>query len=61
MIGAIDGCNINFKAPKNQQDSYIDKNDKHSIKMQAVATANKMFININVGFPGSVHDARVSF
>lgn len=55
----MDGSNVNFKAPVDQQDSYIDKNDKHSIKIQAVVTATRIFTNINVGFPGSVHDSRV--
>lgn len=59
VIGAIDGCNIPFKAPHSQQDSYIDKNDNHSIKFQAIATASKIFTNLNIGYPGSVHDARV--
>lgn len=61
VIGAIDCCNIPIKAPKDQQESYIDRKSRHSIKLQAIATADKMFTNIMVGFPGSVHDSRVSF
>lgn len=59
VIGAIDVCNIKFKAPLNQQESYIDKNSNHSIKLQAIVTANKIFTNIMVGYPGSAHDSRV--
>ncbi|XP_023312532.1 protein ALP1-like, partial [Anoplophora glabripennis] len=59
VVGAIDGTNIKFKAPLEQQDSYIDKNDTHSIKLQAICTSQKIFINIMAGFPGSAHDSRV--
>lgn len=59
IIGAMDCCNIHFKAPLAQQDSYIDRKMQHSIKLQGIATANKLFSNVFVGFPGSAHDARV--
>ncbi|KAJ8930632.1 hypothetical protein NQ314_016547 [Rhamnusium bicolor] len=60
VSGAIDGSNIKFKAPLSQQESYIDKNCNHSIKLQIIATKEKIITNImNVGFPGSVHDSRV--
>ncbi|KAI4455474.1 hypothetical protein MML48_9g00002310 [Holotrichia oblita] len=59
VIGAIDVCNISFKAPADQHESYIDRKLRHSIKLQGICTKNKIFINIMVGFPGSVHDSRV--
>lgn len=52
-------CNIAIKAPKDQQESYIDRKHRHSIKLQAISTTNKIFTHIMVGFPGSVHDSRV--
>lgn len=60
VLAAIDVCNIPFKAPKEQQDSYIDRKLQHSIKLQAMCITDKIFTNINVGWPGSVHDGRVS-
>ncbi|KAG5880935.1 hypothetical protein JTB14_022311 [Gonioctena quinquepunctata] len=59
VVGAVDCCNIEFKPPHEQQDSYINKNSKHFIKLQGLVTSNKIFTNINVGFPGSAHDSRV--
>lgn len=59
VIGAVDVCNIKFKPPKQQQASYCDKNKNHSIKLQGIVTANKVFSNIMVGYPGSAHDSRV--
>ncbi|KAJ8944392.1 hypothetical protein NQ314_009488 [Rhamnusium bicolor] len=60
VVGGVDGSNIKFKAPLSQQESYIDKNCNHSIKLQIIATKEKIITNMNVGFPGSVHDSRTS-
>ncbi|XP_068905219.1 uncharacterized protein [Tenebrio molitor] len=59
VVGAIDVCNVPFKAPLDQQESYIDRKMKHSIKLQAVVGPQKTFLYTNIGFPGSVHDSRV--
>lgn len=59
VVGAIDVCNINFKCPAENQHSYIDRKLNHSIKLQAIATSKKIFTQIMVGYPGSVHDSRV--
>ncbi|XP_018577163.1 protein ALP1-like [Anoplophora glabripennis] len=59
VVGAIDVANINFKAPTEQQESYIDRKMQHSIKLQGICTSDKIFTNIVVGWPGSVHDSRV--
>lgn len=59
VIGAIDGCTVNFKAPKYQHDSYIDRHKRYSIKLQGIVTCNKIFTNVFIGFPGSAHDGRV--
>ncbi|KAJ8913572.1 hypothetical protein NQ315_013977 [Exocentrus adspersus] len=59
VIGAIDGCHIAFKAPVDQHDSYQNRKFFHSINLQAICSASKIFTNIFVGFPGSANDARV--
>lgn len=59
VIGAIDGCHINVKAPLKQSDSYTNRKLGKSIILQAVCTEGKLFTNISVGFPGRIHDARV--
>lgn len=60
VTGVIDVCNIPIKAPVEQQESYIDRKQRHSIKLQGICVASKVLTNIMVGFPGSVHDSRVS-
>ncbi|KAJ8915568.1 hypothetical protein NQ315_012453 [Exocentrus adspersus] len=59
VVGAIDGCNIPFKAPADQHESYIDRKMQHSRKLQGVCIPNKIFTNVVVGWPGSVHDSRI--
>lgn len=60
VIGAIDVCNIRFKPPAAQQESYIDRKLQHSIKLQGICIPQKIFTSILVGYAGSVHDSRVS-
>ncbi|KAG5897503.1 hypothetical protein JTB14_031123 [Gonioctena quinquepunctata] len=49
VIGAIDCCNIKFKAPAEHQDSYTDRKMQHSIKLQGIVISHKIFTNI-MGF-----------
>lgn len=59
VIGAIDGYHFTVKLPSDQQDSYTNKKFNKSIIMQGICTADKIFINVNVEFPGRLHDARI--
>jgi hypothetical protein len=59
VIGAIDGTHIPIMTPTEFQESYINRKGFHSINMQAVCDSNMKFIYCDVGFAGSVHDARV--
>lgn len=58
--GAINGCHVRIKPPGNQhQADYINYKLFPSIQMQAICDATGRFLDIFVGFPGSVHNARV--
>lgn len=59
VIGAVDGCHIEIKAPSEAQSDYIDRTNRHSINLMAVCNSEKLFTFIDVGFPGSAHDSRV--
>lgn len=59
IIGAIDGCHIPIKAPPQNAIDYYNRNNIHSVILQAVCNDKKQFIDIFVGTPGRVHDARV--
>lgn len=59
IVGAIDGCHIAIKAPPHNSVDYYNRNNYHSVVLQAVCNDKKQFIDIFVGMPGRVHDARV--
>ncbi|XP_023821710.1 putative nuclease HARBI1 [Oryzias latipes] len=59
VVGSIDGCHIRIKAPKEDPASYFNRKLFYSIQMQAVCDSNAKFLDIFVGYPGSVHDSRV--
>ena len=59
IIGLIDGCHIPIPKPKNDPESYMNRKKFSSIILQGICDHELLFTNINVGYPGSVHDGRV--
>ncbi|CAJ1087248.1 protein ALP1-like isoform X1 [Xyrichtys novacula] len=58
--GAIDGCHVRIKPPSGPDGHcYINRKLFASVIMQAVCDHQGSFIDTYVGWPGSVHDARV--
>ncbi|XP_060774405.1 uncharacterized protein LOC132884567 [Neoarius graeffei] len=57
--GAIDGTHIPILAPEDHHADYFNRKGWHSVILQGVVDHRYCFTNINVGWPGSVHDARV--
>ena len=55
-FGAIDGTHI---APEQCPKDYYNRKGYHSILMQGVVDSNYCFSDIYIGWPGSVHDARM--
>lgn len=58
-VGAINGCHIRIKPPNRNKEDYFNYKQFYSIQMQAICDSQGHFLNIFVGFPGSVHDTRV--
>ncbi|XP_055914549.1 uncharacterized protein LOC129947843 [Eupeodes corollae] len=59
VIGAIDCTHIVISAPKSNKKCYYDRKQNFTIVLQAVVDADKKFIDICCGEPGSLHDSRV--
>jgi len=60
VIGAIDGCHIILaNAPLKQPETYWNRKKKYSIQLQGIVDYRGIFIDYEIGWPGSVHDAKV--
>ncbi|XP_066456993.1 putative nuclease HARBI1 [Eleutherodactylus coqui] len=59
VLGVIGGSDIPIKAPHEEPESYINRKQFHSIRLQAVCDNKLMFTDCFVGCPGSMHDATV--
>ena len=57
--GAIDGSHIPVKSPALNHTDYYNQKGYYSIVLQAVVNDEYLFRDVMVGYPGSVHDARV--
>uniref|UniRef100_A0A8C3FDM6 Nuclease HARBI1 n=1 Tax=Chrysemys picta bellii TaxID=8478 RepID=A0A8C3FDM6_CHRPI len=56
---AIDGTHIPILEPEHQATEYINRKGYFSMLLQALVDHKGRFTNINMGWPGKVHDARV--
>nr|XP_055057244.1 uncharacterized protein LOC129441619 [Misgurnus anguillicaudatus] len=57
--GAIDGTHIGILAPPDCPADYYNRKGFYSVILQGVVDHRLPFWDINVGWPGKVHDARV--
>ena len=57
--GAIDGSHIPVKSPALNHTDYYNRKGFYSVVLQAVVDDDYLFRDVMVGWPGSVHDARV--
>lgn len=55
----MDGTHIRIDKPTEDQDSYINRKQYFSLHMQGVVNHKLRFFDVFIGYPGSVHDARV--
>lgn len=59
-VGAIDGCHIRIKAPRGPHpEDFLNRKLFHSVQLQAICDSTGKFLDVFVGYPGSVHDTRV--
>ena len=57
--GAVDGSHIPIEAPQICPADYPNRKGWHSVILQGVVDHVGCFTDINVGWPGRVHDSRV--
>ncbi|XP_036151281.1 protein ALP1-like isoform X2 [Monomorium pharaonis] len=59
IIGSVDGTHIRIDRPAEDSDSYINRKQFFSIHLQGTVDHKMKFIDVFIGYPGSVHDVRV--
>ncbi|XP_031329492.1 putative nuclease HARBI1 isoform X2 [Photinus pyralis] len=57
--GVVDGTHIKIDKPTKHQESYCNRKHYHSIQVQIICDDKCKLIDVFIGYPGSVHDARV--
>ena len=58
-VGAVDGAHIPIICPEHSGADYYNRKCFYSIIMLAVVDHQWLFIDVYIGWPGKVHDARV--
>jgi len=59
VIGAIDGCHIRIQRPHIHGMDYMNRKGYYSLLLQGICDDRGRFLDIFVGPPGRVHDARM--
>ena len=60
VLGATDGSHIPIRAPNENPNDYVNRKKFHSIVLQVVCDSELLITDAFCGYPGRVHDARVS-
>ena len=59
VIGCIDGTHIPIRKPQEDPHDFFCYKMKYSLNCQAVCNEKGLFLDVEIQWPGSVHDARV--
>lgn len=59
VVGAVDGSHVPILKPHDSPSDYFNRKGFYSIIVQAVVDSRGKFIDVTIGWPGKVHDARV--
>lgn len=57
--GAVDGTHVSIQKPRLHGEAYFNRKSQYSIVLQACVDAHGLFTDVNIGWPGRVHDARI--
>ena len=59
VVGAVDGCHVPIIGPEQSPEDYINRKGFHSLILQGLVDSDYRFLDICVGWPGKVHNARI--
>lgn len=59
VVAALDGCHVPIIAPLQSSEDYVNRKGFYAVTLQGLVDSNYRFVDIFVGWPAKVHDARV--
>ena len=59
MIGVANGSHIPIKYPREHKEQFFNRNHFFSFNNQGIVSADRLFIDLLPGYPGSIHDAHM--
>ena len=60
VLGALDGTHVPITKPEGESAvDYYSHEQVHTITCQAVCDGDLIFLCVDAGFPGSIHDCRM--
>ena len=59
VVAALDGCHVPIIALLQSPEDYVNRKRFHTVTLQGLVDSNYRFVDIFVGWPAKVHDARV--
>lgn len=60
VIGCVDGCYMPMVTPAHKiRSTYTNRHDQISMSMQRVSDAKRRYLDVFVGCPSKIHDARI--
>ena len=59
MIGVVDSSHIPIKRPREHEKQFFNRKQFFSFNNQGIVSADRLFIDLSPGYPGSIHDARM--
>ena len=59
VLGCVDGTHIAITQPTENPHDYFSYKQKYTLNVQAICDWRGLFIDVQVKWPGSVHDGQV--
>ena len=59
VSGCIDGCHVNVRVPAAMENAFVNRHQKTSINVMAVAGSDGRFLCVSAHAGGRQHDSRV--
>ncbi|XP_042302039.1 putative nuclease HARBI1 [Sceloporus undulatus] len=60
VVGLIDGCHCLIIPPLGQRSVFVNRKGSYSVILQGTCDHTERFMDVELGWPGSAHDARVA-